>query len=329
MTKALVGAAAMQQVERGVLELDAPAASVLPALGEVRVLEGFDADGRPRTRARSGEITLRHLLTHTSGFGYEIFSQEIARYKQALGLPDTNSGLRAALDAPLLFDPGERWEYGTGIDWAGRMLEAVDGRKLGALLREELLGPLGMDDTAFSITPAMRQRLAKIHHREEDGTLTPDLELEMPQQAEFEAGGHALYGTLPDYLKFVRMLLNEGRTDRGEAVLAPATVAQMSRNAIGRLTVPALQSAAPALSRDAEFFPGIRKRWGLSFMINDAEAPTGRSAGSLAWAGLANSFFWVDPKRGLGGVYATQILPFADERALAAYYAFEALAYRR
>jgi CubicO group peptidase (beta-lactamase class C family) len=234
-----------------------------------------------------------------------------------------------ALTTPLLFDPGDRWDYGISMDWVGKMVEAVSGQKLGQYLRDDLLGPLGMDDTAFFITSAMRERLAKVHRRDTDDSLSPDMEFEIPQEPEFEPGGGGLYSTACDYLKFVRMMLNEGRSDRGDVVLKPETVAQMSTNAVGSSKVTRLETAIPSLSNDAEFFPGIEKQWGLSFMINNAEAPTGRSAGSLAWAGLANTYFWIDQEKGIGGVYATQILPFADKKALPLFYAFEKTAYGR
>ena len=326
MTKALTGTAAMQLVEQGKLELDAPASRVLPELGEVTVLEGFDEDGKPRTRAPKRPITLRHLLTHTAGFAYEFWNADVVSYQQVNGLPPIISCMDATLQLPLHFDPGDRWEYGINMDWAGKMVEAVSGRRLGVYLSENLFTPLGMHDTAFRITPAMRQRLAKIHQREEDGTLTP-IDAEIPQDPEFEMGGGGLYGTVGDYLKFVRMILNRGRAG-AEQVLKPETVDLMSRNAMGDIKVTMLNTVAPALSKDAEFFPGMPKGWGLSFMINDEQAPTGRSAGSLAWAGLANTYFWIDPARGLGGVYATQIFPFADEKSLPLFFEFEKAVYQ-
>ena len=327
MTKAITGAAAMQQVERGKLSLDGPTKAVIPYLGVVEVLEGFDDKGKPRTRKPRRDITLRHLLTHTAGFCYEIWNPDIAKYQQAMGVPGITGCENKALTTPLVFDPGERWDYGINIDWAGKMVETVSGQKLGQYLKDNVLGPLGMDSTAFFISPDMRGRLAKIHHRGADGSLTPDMELEIPQQPEFEMGGGGLYGTAGDYLKFVRMMLNQGRSDRGEQVLKPETVAQMSKNAMGDSKVCLLKTAMAPLSNDAEFFPGIEKQWGLSFMINNAQAPTGRSAGSLAWAGLANTYYWIDQKKGLGGVYATQVLPFADVKSLPLYYAFEKAVY--
>jgi CubicO group peptidase (beta-lactamase class C family) len=328
MTKAVTGAAAMQQVERGKLKLDAPAKEVVPELAQVEVLEGFDSAGTPKMRKPKADITLRHLLTHTAGFGYDIWSPEIAKYMEVMGVPGIISCENKALTTPLLFDPGERWFYGINVDWAGKMVEASSGRKLGQFMADNLFGPLGMTSTAFKITDDMRKRLAKIHHRTPDG-LVADQQLELPQEPEFEMGGGGLYSTVGDYQKFVRMILNRGKSDKGETVLKPETVDRMSHNAMGNCKVCLLKTTAPPLSNDAEFFPGMDKQWGLSFMINNDEAPTGRSAGALAWAGLANTYFWIDQKKGIGGVYATQVLPFADVKSLPLFYAFESAVYGR
>ncbi|MDE0053787.1 MAG: serine hydrolase [Gammaproteobacteria bacterium] len=326
MTKPLTGAAAMQLVERGQLDLDAPAREVVPALGEARVLEGFEEDGTPQTRAPRGDITLRHLLTHTAGFSYETWSASILTYQAATGTPGIISCQEAALGTPLLFDPGDRWEYGISIDWIGKMVEAVSGQRLGVYFRDHLLEPLGMRDTAFRITDGMRARLAKIHQRVDDGSLVPLMDLEMPQDPEVELGGAGLYGTIGDYLCFIRMMLNGGRVN-GEQILAPETVATMSRNQMGTCRVVPLKTVIPPFSNDADFFPGMPKTWGLTFMINTEDTPTGRSAGSLAWAGLANSYFWIDQAKGVGGAYMTQVLPFADEKSLPLYLAFESAVY--
>ena len=326
MTKAITGAAAMQLVEQGKLDLDAPATAVVSELAQTQVLEGFDASGQPKMRPPKRPITLRHLLTHTAGFGYEIWNGDVAAYQTAKNVPGIISCQNAALTTPLLFDPGEKWYYGINIDWAGKMVEAVSGKRLGAYMQENLFAPLGMSSTAFKITPAMRERLAKIHQRGDDDALTPQLELEIPQDAEFDMGGGGLYSTAADYLKFVRMILNRGKAN-GTQVLRPETVAQMSRNNMGESRVSLLKTVAPALSNDAEFFPGMSKTWGLSFQINDETAPTGRPAGGLMWAGLANSYYWIDTKTGIGGVYLTQVLPFADKKALPLYYAFETAFY--
>ena len=326
MTKALTAAAAMQLVEQGKLELEGPASRWVPELASVQVLEGFDASGLPRMRPPKRPATLRQLLTHTAGFGYEVWNPLLGRYLQEAGIPRVGSGQKSAFRVPIVFDPGDRWHYGISIDWVGRIVEAISGERLGDYLRERLFGPLAMSDTAFKITPAMRQRLAKIHQRATDGALQAT-DIEVPQDPEFEMGGGGLYGTAGDYLSFVRMILNGG-IGNGRRVLSTETVDLMARNQIGELLVTTLTSAMPERSNDAEFFPGMPKRWGLSFLINTETAPTGRSPGSLAWAGLANTYYWIDPAKGIGGVYLTQILPFADPKSLSLFYAFERAVYR-
>ena len=323
MTKAVTGACAMQLVEQGKLSLDGGIAAVLPELGRVQVLDGFDADGKPRLRAPKRAITLRHLLTHTSGFTYDIWNADMARYMEATGTPGIISCQNAALTTPLVFDPGEKWEYGISIDWAGKAVEAVSGQTLAAYMEANILAPLGMNDTAFRIGEEQRTRLAKIHARTPDGIVATDTEL--PQDPEFHMGGGGLYATVGDYLKFTQMILHGGRFN-GAQVLRPDTVATMSRNAMGGLVCNAMKTAAPEYSHDVDFLAGMK--WGLSFLINPQPLATGRSASSLAWAGLANSYFWIDPARGVTGVYATQLLPFFDPKAVAAFEGFERAVYQ-
>jgi methyl acetate hydrolase len=245
---------------------------------------------------------------------------------ELMNIPGTASCENAALRLPLLFDPGERWNYGINLEWVGKVIEGASGTTLGDYLRENLFAPLGMDSTGFRITPAMRKRMSRLHERDAQGVLSAG-DFEVPQEPEFEMGGGGLYSTAPDYLAFVRMILNRG-TGNGNRVLNPETVEQMSRNHLGALRVVPLVTTDPSRSNDAEFFPGVPKSWGLGFMINDEAAPTGRSAGALAWAGLSNCYFWIDPAAGLGGVYMTQILPFADAKSLPLFLAFESAVYR-
>lgn len=324
MSKAITSVAAVQLVERGKLDLDAPASKVVPAIAEAQVLTGFDAAGKPTLRAPKRQVTLRHLLTHSAGFSYEIWNTDIQKVQAAFGIPGITECRNKALTTPLLFDPGERWDYGINIDWAGKMVEAASGKKLGAYLQENLLGPLGMTSTAFKISTDMRQRLAGIHLRGADGKLAP-FEFEIPQEPEFEMGGGGLYGTAGDYLKFLRMILNGGQLG-GERVLKPETVASLGMNHMGSNRVSLLKAAIP-LTNDAEFFPGSPKSWSLAFQINHDKLPTGRPAGGLMWAGLANSYYWIDPSTGVAGVYMTQIFPFADSKSLPLYYAFETAIY--
>lgn len=328
MTKAITGAAAMQLVEQQRLELDAPAGQICPYLGEVGVLEGYDQDGNPRLRAPASPVTLRNLLTHTSGFVYDSWNPDMTRYLADTNTPGIISLQKAALRVPLMFDPGERWEYGIGIDWTGQMIEAVTGQTLGAYFAEHLTGPLGMTDTAFTPTDSMASRMSTMMARQSDGALAPmppltDADGPAP---EFEMGGGGLLSTASDYARFLRMILRRGELD-GARVLAPETVAAMAANHIGDLRVQKLFTTNEAMTGDAEFFPGAEKSWGLTFQINEEAVFTGRPAGALMWAGLTNCYYWIDAVNDVAGVFITQLLPFADPQALAAYYDMETAVY--
>ena len=269
---------------------------------------------------------MRRLLTHTAGYTYDIWNADTGRYEKYANLPGIISCKNDALKTPLAFDPGARWEYGINIDWAGKMVEKVSGQRLETYFHEHIFGPLGMTDTSFKLSPSQRARLVAMHARGADGSLK-QIEFEMPQEPEFFMGGGGLYSTGPDYLKFVRMFLNQGTLD-GAQVLRPETVASMGQNQIGDINVVMLKTVAPESSLDAEFFPGMVKKWGLGFMINTQEAPTGRSAGSFAWAGLANTYFWIDPRKNVAGVILMQLLPFGDPQALQTFAAFESSVYK-
>jgi methyl acetate hydrolase len=325
MTKALTAAAAMQLVERGKLTLDGPAADVTPELSRTRVLEGFDEAGKPRLRAPKRPITLRHLLTHTSGFAYEIWDADIIRYQQVTGTPSIFTSENAALWAPLVCDPGERWVYGISIDWAGKLVEAASGQKLGTFLEENLFGPLGMTSTSFPLSASQRSRLASLHTRHADGSLTP-FPFEFNQQPEFQQGGGGLYGSMQDYLRFTQMMLHGGAFG-GCRVLKPETVRTMSQNQMGDLDFVELKTAMPDYSNDADFYPGMKQKWGLSFLINTERTREGRSPGSLAWAGLSNCYFWIDQTKNVTGAFMTQIFPFFDRRAVDLFRAFETAIY--
>lgn len=326
MTKAITSAAAMQLVERGKLGLERPASEVVPEVAAAKVLEGFDSAGKPRLRAPKRPITLRHLLTHTAGFGYEIWESAIAQYQTATGTPGITTCTNAALTTPLMFDPGDRWAYGISIDWVGKMVEATSGQKLDRYFQENIFGPLGMKDTSFKISSAQRARLAGVHQRAEGGGLTP-IEFELPQNPEFLMGGGGLYGTATDYLAFAQMIM-QGGSLKGAQLLRRETVDLMSQNHIGALEVGVFKTAIPALSHDIELFPGMSKKWGLSFLINTQQAPTGRSAGSLAWAGLANTYFWIDRTKRVCGVFLSQVLPFYDHTVIDLLGKFETEVYR-
>lgn len=321
MTKAVTAAGAMQLVEQGKLSLDAPIDEVLPDLAAPQVLEGFDESGEPKLRPASKPITLRHLMTHTAGFAYNIWNGDCAQYLEKTGTPNIFSCQNVALKTPIMSDPGTRWEYGINIDFVGKAVEAASGKRLDAYLRDHMFGPLGMNDTAFKITDDMRRRLVATHARGEDGSLAP-IPFEIEQNPEFHMGGGGLYSTAGDYIKFTQMILNKGRGN-GNQVLKPETVALMGQNHIGDLTIGKMTTVAPMYTNDVDLFPDIVKKWGLSFLINNAKTPEGRSAGSLAWAGLANTYFWIDPARDVCGVILMQVLPFVDAKCLEAFAGFE------
>jgi methyl acetate hydrolase len=321
MTKAITCAAGMQLVEQGKLSLDEPIGKLLPDLDSPQVLEGFDANGEPKLRAAKKPITLRHLMTHTAGFAYDMWNGELGAHLTKTGTPGITTCQNAALKTPIMSDPGTRWEYGTNIDFVGKAIEAVSGKRLDAYLRDHMLAPLGMTDTAFRIGDPQRKRLVGMHMRGEDGALAA-IPFELEQEPEFHMGGGGLYGTAADYIKFTQMILNKG-TGNGNQLLKPETVALMSQNNIGELTMGKMPTAAPMYTNDVDLYPGMVKKWGLSFLINTAKTPEGRSPGSLAWAGLANTYFWIDPARNVAGVILMQLLPFADAKCLEAFAGFE------
>lgn len=326
-TKAITATAVLQLVEEGRLDLDAPARDYLPMIGELKVLEGFDSDGTPRLRPAKNHITTRMLLLHTAGLGYEFFNEHYNRLVQEQRQPSIISGSLAALKTPLLFEPGEQWEYGSNMDWAGLVVEAITGKRLGEVMQQRIFEPLGMTDTAFTMTPSMLQRRAGMHQREEDGSLSPVEGSLLPPEPEVHMGGHGLFSTVKDYCLFIRAWLNDGQGDHGR-ILKPETIRFAEQNGLDNLKIKALPCVIPSISHTAEFFPGMPKSWALSFMINEQDAPTGRPAGSLAWAGLANLFYWIDRKNGIGGFWATQILPFVDPVSTQGYLDFETAAYR-
>lgn len=327
MTKAVTSVAAMQLVEQDKLHLDAPLGALLPELADRPVLEGFGADGEPILHPAARPITLRHLLTHTAGFGYDIWSHDLTRYMARHGIPGIVSCENRALTLPLLFDPGARWNYGINTDFVGRAVEAASGMDLEAYFAAHITGPLGMADTAFRIGPSQLTRLSAMHARLEDGSLAA-IPFLVPQDPEFHMGGGGLYGTMPDYLRFARMILRNGELD-GARILRAETVAEMARNQIGDLNVTTLPTAHPTLSVDANFYPGMVQKWGLGFLLNTEAGAHGRSPNSLAWAGLANTFYWIDPAAGVCGVVGSQTLPFGDAAAVECLWALERGVYGR
>lgn len=328
MTKAITSVAAMQLVEEGALSLDAPVAKYIPRFDELEVLEGFDPQTHePQLRPPSTLVTVRQLLTHTSGFGYEIWNpllREAVATKMIPGLFAEGDGL---LTAPLVFDPGSEWHYGINTDWLGHLVATVRGSPLDQVFAEKIFGPLGMRDTLFDLPPGDASRLVSALARQEDGSLT-ELPRETPPPASFLRGGDGLFSTASDYTQFLRALLGQGRV--GDArILKPETVALMGQNHIGVLEAGTMCTFDPSLSNDFDPFPGSVDRFGLGFLINSEAVSGGRASGSLTWAGLYNTYFWIDHTQGVCGLFMTQVLPFYDGKVVEVFEAFERSIYSR
>ncbi len=326
-TKALTGVALMQLVEEGKLTLDDEARRYVPEIDAIQVLDGFEANGEARLRKPRSAITLGQLMLHTAGFGYDFFSADLLRYRTEREIPSILSSTFAGVRDVLLHDPGERWTYGNNIDWVGRVVEVLRGKRLGEVLRERVFTPLAMHDIGFTMTPAMHGRLVSIHQRAADGQLSAHPEIVLPQPPEMDMGGHGLYSTIGEYMKFIRMILNDGAGPQGR-VLKAETVARMAVNGLGNLKSGAWTSSNPVFANSGDFFPSISKSWSYTFQVIDEAAPTGRAAGALSWAGLANTFFWIDRHHGVGGMWGTQILPFQDVGSYPGFLDFETAVYR-
>ena len=292
----------------------------IPRLATLQVLEGFDATGKPQLRPVRRPISLRHLLTHTSGFCYPLWDAKVGRYAKARSAMSPAERSRLP-PKPLMFDPGERWQYGSGIDWVGRLVELVSEEPLDEYFRRHICEPLGMKDTTFLLTPSQLERQASVHRRNANGLWEPQ-----PHERQILrrplSGGGGIDSTAPDYLAFLRMLLRGGTRD-GVRILRAETVGLMGQNQIGDIDVGVLRTTAPLLSNDVDLLPGIKRKWGFGHMINLQPSPNGRSAGSLTWGGLLNTYYWMDPRHGVAAVFMTQVLPFADGHALRAYREFE------
>jgi CubicO group peptidase (beta-lactamase class C family) len=320
MTKAITTVAALQLVEQGKVKLDAPVSQYLPELGKLEVLEGFDSEtGKPKLRPAGTRVTLKHLLTHTSGICYDTWDPDMFRYtSQTKGV--------VPRVPPLMFEPGTRWQYGMGIDWAGRLVEAVSGMNLEEYFQARILRPLEMQDTSYLVPASKFDRLVTGYARQADGSLMQNPRVPPAAPKEFNGGG-GLYSTTGDYVTFMQMILGKGRGNNGARILDPKTVASMKINQIGAATAGKMKSYRLDRSSDVDIQPGATEKWGLGFLINTTAYDGGRSAGSLAWAGLFNTFYWIDLKRSLCAVLMMQFLPFVDTEAVGLLSDFEHAVY--
>ena len=326
MTKPITSVAAMQLVEEGSLTLDALVSDYIPYFAELQVLEGFDElTGKPKLRFPATPVTVRHLLTHTAGFGYPIWNSLVADAVASELLPRMAPGEVDNLQTPLIFDPGERWHYGINTDWLGRLVETVRGSALDRVFREHILDPLRMEDTHFDLPASEQPRLTTRHARQSDGGLVESL-WEAPKTPSFFSGGGGLFSTAVDYVRFLRALLMGGQLE-GARILKPETVALMSQNQIGEFEAGVMYAVDPKISNDFDFFPGTSSRFGLGFLLNGKAVDGGRASGSLAWGGIFNTYFWIDRTKDVCGVFMTQILPFFDAAVIDLYGEFERAVY--
>ncbi|WP_337661417.1 serine hydrolase domain-containing protein [Erythrobacter sp. Alg231-14] len=322
MTKAITSAAALQLVERGALSMDDPIGAVLPDLGDAQVLIGFADDGSAQTRAANSQITLRHLLTHTSGLGYSFTSGDMGKAQGEVVPGSLNS-----LKSPLMFEPGSDWLYGVNTDWVGLAVEAVSGQSLGDYMAQQFFEPMGMKDTGFAVPTDKASRRVSLMAATADGFAPFPLEIGGGDAAEFTSGGGGLYSTAPDYMRFMQMILGKGVFD-GNRILSEESVRSMSTNQIGGIRAGKMESFVPMLANTFDAFPDMQSEWGLGFLINPKDGRNGRAAGSLAWAGIANCYYWIDPANDIAGLALMQFLPFGDERALGVFAQVEQSAYR-
>jgi methyl acetate hydrolase len=306
MTKAVTSVAVMQLVEAGKVKLDEPAATYLPELAGVQVLEG-GALRKPKTAP-----TVRQLLTHTAGFGYEFMNKELFDSAAQGKIPHLFAGGDAVLKAPLIADPGTRWEYGTNTDWLGRIVEKVSGQSLEDYFRQHVFEPLGMNDSFFNVPADKQARMVRAYRRKEDGSLVLPPAPPRPARVEFFSGGGGLFSTAADYLKFTRALMAGGQLGE-HRILKAETVALMGRNQIGDLTIHPMPSFMPELARDRAELPTGADKFGLGFALNTRPIEKGRGANTLSWAGVFNTFFWIDRDRQVCAVVMTQMLPFFED----------------
>ena len=328
MTKLVTTIAVLQLVESGQVKLDAQIDEYLPELAEIRILAKFDADGEAVFENAPQKPTVRELITHTSGFVYDLWNAN-ASEAQAKGI---TAGLASGgnfLNAPLAFAPGSRWEYGIGIDWLGVLVEKISGKRLMPYFAENILAPLEMTDTFYEFDPSKLDRAVTMMARVDGGLVispamqpTPMAQGSMPSYS----GGGGLYSTLGDYGRLLQTLLNGGELN-GTRILKQTTVDSMFTNQIGNLTVTSATTQMPTLSNDMDMTLGEPAKWGLGVLIHPEGVNNGRGAGSGSWAGLFNSYFWIDRERGIFAIFATQILPFFDTEAVATLKAFEAAVY--
>lgn len=323
MTKIVATAAALQQMERGELDFGAPVEEFLPEFADLEVLEGFDGD-TPKLRKPASRATVKQLVTHTAGLSYWFWNADIMKYEQVTGLPNVVPGDMAAFKAPLVADPGTRFEYGINTDWLGRVVEAVAGTTLDVVIKENITGPLGMGDTMFDLVDDRKGNKTPVHVKGEDGTWGSAGDV-LPDDPQWWAAGHGLHSTPRDYIRFERALLRGGELD-GTRILRQDTVdAAFSDQLDGAPFPTEIATVDPPITDTLRLGPGWT--WGYGLLLNTQDVPGRRKAWTGAWAGLFNTHFFIDRTSGICASIYTNSLPFITPEAWKLYEDFESALY--
>lgn len=301
MTKPVTSVAVMQLVEAGKVKVDEPASTYLPELAKVSVIENG------KLRQPKNPVLVRHLLTHTAGFSYEFMNPEILELVKGGKVPSLMIGGDGFLRAPLLFDPGQRWEYGISTDWLGRLVERVSGQKLDEYFRANIFEPLGMVDSYFLVPENKKARIAKVYQRKEDRSLAEQASPSSISSG-FLSGGGGLFSTAADYMKFAQAIMHGG-----QRILKPETVALMGQNQIGDLNTTPFRSLIPQLAKNGAVLPGALDKFGFGFALNSKPIEKGRGANTMSWVGVFNTFFWIDREKKVCAVLMTQMSPGLDD----------------
>jgi CubicO group peptidase (beta-lactamase class C family) len=342
-TKLLAAMACMQAVEQGKLKLnDAKQIYQLcPELEKVKVLQD---DGT--LVDKKNDITLEMLLNHTAGFGYEFFNPKLRDYGRPIGFDVFHADEKDILAMPLVNQPGERWEYGINIDWAGIVLERATGHKLNDWIQQHIMHPLGLKNINMFPTESMKKNLAYMHQRwpgdptkceERDHMYREPIlaKHEHDKKHIFHSGGAGAFAQPREYVQVLATLLNDGKSPiTGAQILKKETVEEMFKNSIPQFPDFARQgipAAKPEQTNPApELYPQENnppQGWGLSFMLTQEPGATGRGRNTAWWAGIANLFWWCDREKGVAGMIASQVMPFGDMAVMGQWGACEAAVY--
>jgi CubicO group peptidase (beta-lactamase class C family) len=328
MTKLVTTIAALQLMEQGKLDLDTPISAYAPELNELQVLKGFVPDDTPILEKANRAPTARELMTHTAGYVYEIWNANALKGSQ-LGITPSLLSEGNYLAAPLAFQPGTAWEYGINTDWLGVLVERLSGQRLADYFDEHIFMPLGMADTFYELPANKLDRSVMMMARAAEGLVPlPSFQptpMKKGSMAHYSGGG-GLSSTVKDYGRVLQMLLNSGSLDE-KTLLKAETVNSMFQNNIGDIQPAALATVMPTLSNTADMSFGEKATFGLGLLLHTDGITGGRKANTGSWAGLFNSYYWVDREAGTYGIFGTQVLPFYDGVAIETLLEFEQAVY--